>query len=142
MIASRLIFKCKREAAPTGACGSLQTVLQRGRALTGAFRFMGYIHGTEKITQIRNQFLFTLTFEPFVSHCAHCVPVPLYKQQQTHRHHCHAGHNAVDGKMVLAVLLGRGQKLIQTDKHHNPCIRYNRSWVCTAEIRVSVGNDG
>jgi hypothetical protein len=119
------------EAAPNGACGSLQaTVLQRGRPvpglvvpcrrlcyreaapsrglwffagdcateraplsrgfrfynirlgyredspLTEAFGLMGYIHGTEKFSQIRNQFLFTLTFEHFVFHCALSVRAP------------------------------------------------------------------
>ena len=46
-------------------------------------------------------------------------PLPLHEQQQAHRHHRHAADEAVDGKVVFAVLPRRGQQFVEGDEHHD-----------------------
>ncbi len=43
----------------------------------------------------------------------------LSEQQQTERHHRHTGYEPVNGVVVLAVLPGGGEQLVQRDEDHD-----------------------
>lgn len=72
---------------------------------------------------MKNQFIVTLT--PLILNLQSdvadtefaCVPSP--EQQQAERHHRHTGYQAVNGVVVLAVLPGGGEQLVQRDEDHD-----------------------